>query len=223
MNGKHLLGFYMTKQRNFGFDTFCNWGLATTHNYIWGQTQPPQLPHTLLGRFCFLFSCGSRLGNKTDVYAAVIFTLHSEMEELTERFNERHALYVTNSTSKLYNADFRNFIVPIYWYLSNALHPFLYSISDVRNNLHSFSEVVPPPLPVDDVLVYFAGRDVVVAVEGDVEESLVVTKVKVNFTPIVQHKDFTMLIGGECARINVNVGIDLDGGDPDPTGFEDHP
>lgn len=41
------------------------------------------------------------LGNKTDVYAAVIFTLHSEMEELTERFNERHALYVTNSTSKL--------------------------------------------------------------------------------------------------------------------------
>lgn len=32
-----------------------------------------------------------------------------------------------------------------------------------------------------------------------------------------------MLIGGKCARINVNVGIDLDGGDPDPTGFEDHP
>lgn len=28
----YLLGFYMTKQRNFGFDTFCNWGLATTHN-----------------------------------------------------------------------------------------------------------------------------------------------------------------------------------------------
>lgn len=60
--------------------------------------------------------------------------------------------------------------------------------------LHSFAEVVPPPLPVDDVLVYFAGRDVVVAVEGDVEESLVVTKVKVNFTPIVQHKDFTCSI-----------------------------
>lgn len=35
------------------------------------------------------------------MYAAVIFTLHPEMEELTERFDERHALYVTYSTSKL--------------------------------------------------------------------------------------------------------------------------
>lgn len=28
----YLLGFHVTKHGNFGFDTFCYWGLATTHN-----------------------------------------------------------------------------------------------------------------------------------------------------------------------------------------------
>lgn len=28
----YLLWFHMTKHGNFGFDTFCYWGLATTHN-----------------------------------------------------------------------------------------------------------------------------------------------------------------------------------------------
>lgn len=31
-----------------------------------------------------------------------------------------------------------------------------------------------------------------------------------------------MFIGGECVRINVNVGIDFDGGDFDFIGFEDY-
>lgn len=33
----------------------------------------------------------------------------------------------------------------------------------------------------------------------------------------------TMLIGGECSSIDVDIWVNLDGGDPDTTGLEDHP
>lgn len=32
-----------------------------------------------------------------------------------------------------------------------------------------------------------------------------------------------MLIGGECSSIDVDIWVNLDGGDPDSTGLEDHP
>ena len=33
----------------------------------------------------------------------------------------------------------------------------------------------------------------------------------------------TMLIGGECSSIDVDIWVNLDRGDPDSTGLEDHP
>lgn len=43
-------------------------------------------------------------------------------------------------------------------------------------------------LTLNDALVYFAGGDVVVTAEGNVEEPLVVAKVQINLATIVQHK-----------------------------------
>ena len=57
--------------------------------------------------------------------------------------------------------------------------------------LDSLAEVVPASLLVDHVLVDLAGGDVVVAVQRDIEEALIVPKVKVNLAAVVQHKDLT--------------------------------
>jgi hypothetical protein len=54
--------------------------------------------------------------------------------------------------------------------------------------LHSLSQVVPLALSVDDLLVDLASCDVVVAVQGHIQKAFVIAKVKVNLTPIVQHK-----------------------------------
>jgi hypothetical protein len=40
------------------------------------------------------------------------------------------------------------------------------------------------------VLVNLAGGDVVVSVESDVQEALVVAKIKIHFTTIIQNKNF---------------------------------
>jgi hypothetical protein len=46
--------------------------------------------------------------------------------------------------------------------------------------LHRLPEVVPSPLPVEDVLVDLARRQVVLLLEGQVEEALVVAEVEVD-------------------------------------------
>ena len=59
------------------------------------------------------------------------------------------------------------------------------------HTLHGLPQVIPSPLLLDDVLVDAAGGEVVVSVEGDVQEALVVPKVQVNLPTIVQHKHLT--------------------------------
>ena len=56
--------------------------------------------------------------------------------------------------------------------------------------LNGLAEVVPPTLLLDDPLVDLACRDVVVPVEGDVQEPLVVPQVQVHFASVRQHKYF---------------------------------
>ena len=41
------------------------------------------------------------LWNQADMYTAVVLSGHSEMEELTESLNERHALNIPYGASKL--------------------------------------------------------------------------------------------------------------------------
>jgi hypothetical protein len=54
----------------------------------------------------------------------------------------------------------------------------------VGYNLYSLAKVVALALALDDVLVYLAGGNVVVAGEGDIEVALVVTEIEVDFTAV---------------------------------------
>ena len=54
--------------------------------------------------------------------------------------------------------------------------------------LDCLAEIVSPAFLVDDVLVDLARRYVVVSMERDVEESLVVAKVKVDLPAVVKHE-----------------------------------
>jgi len=54
--------------------------------------------------------------------------------------------------------------------------------------LNGFSEVVATPFAADNILVDFAGRDVIVSLQGHVKESFVVAEVEIHLSTIVQHK-----------------------------------
>ena len=73
--------------------------------------------------------------------------------------------------------------------MCDSLDPVLDSASDVRDDLHCFSEVVALPLLLNDVRVDFARGEVVVSAKGDVQVALVVAQVEVSFTAVVEDVD----------------------------------
>ena len=104
--------------------------------------------------------------------------------QLAHSLDERHALDIANCPAQFDDAHIRLLARVIDGYPRNLLYPFLDRVCDVGYDLHRLAEIVALALALDDVLVDLAGRDVVVAGEGDVEVALVVTKVEVDFTAI---------------------------------------
>ena len=88
------------------------------------------------------------------------------------------------------------------------------------STLHGFAQIVAESLLVDYMLIYFARGDVVVPMQGYIQEALIIAQIQVDFATIVKHIDFSMLEGRKRARIYVYVGVDLDGGHFEATAFE---
>jgi hypothetical protein len=65
-------------------------------------------------------------------------------------------------------------------------------VGEVGDDLNGAPEVVATALALDDVLVDFAGCDVVLAGEGDVQVALVVAEVEVDFAAVVEDEDFAV-------------------------------
>jgi hypothetical protein len=62
----------------------------------------------------------------------------------------------------------------------------------VRHNLHRLPKIVATTFTLNDMLVYLASSNVVLASESNVEVSFVVAKVEVDFAAIIEDKDFTV-------------------------------
>lgn len=134
-----------------------------------------------------------------------------------------HAFDVSDGAAELDDADFGLAHVLGDGDGGDALDPGLDGVGDVRDDLDGLAEVVALPLFVDDALVDLARGDVVVPVEGGVEEALVVAEVEVDLAAVVEDVDLPVLVGGEGAGVDVDVGVDLDRGDVDLGVLEDDP
>lgn len=115
--------------------------------------------------------------------------------QLSHCLNEGHALNVTNCTTQLDYAHVRLFIGVIDWDLSDPLDPFYNSVCDVWDDLNSLAKVVALPLASDDVLIDFAGGDVVLAGQSDVQVAFVVAQVEIDLSAIVEYEDLPMSEG----------------------------
>ena len=79
----------------------------------------------------------------------------------------------------------------------------------MRNHLDGRPQVIPPSFLGDHLIVDLSRRGVVLAGHADVEETLVVPKVEVRFSPVVGDVDFAMLEGVHRSRIDVDVRVEL--------------
>lgn len=111
---------------------------------------------------------------------------------MSHRLNERRTLNVANCTTQLDNTNIRRLVCIVNRDPRDPLNPILNGVCEVRHNLHRFPKIVAATFTFDYVLVDLASCDVVLSSECDVEVALVVSKVEVDFTAIIENKNFTM-------------------------------
>jgi hypothetical protein len=104
--------------------------------------------------------------------------------QLAHSLYERHALDVAHCASQLDYADIRLLARVVDGYPRDPLNPVLDRIGDVGNDLDGFAQVVALALALDNMLVYLARGDVIVASEGNVEVALVVAEIEVDFAAV---------------------------------------
>ena len=112
--------------------------------------------------------------------------------ELSQGLNKRHALHITNCTTKLNDAHIWLLACIIYGYTRNLLDPFLDCICNVWDNLYGLAQVITLALAFDDVLVDLASGDIVVTSESDVEVAFIVAEIEIDFTTVGEDEDFTV-------------------------------
>jgi hypothetical protein len=112
--------------------------------------------------------------------------------KLCHCLNEGHALNISDRATQLDYANIRLLICIVDWDLGDPLDPVDNCVCDVWNNLYGFAEVVTLPFPLDNMLVDFAGRDVVLASQSDVQIALVVAQVEINLSTIIEYEDLPM-------------------------------
>ena len=112
--------------------------------------------------------------------------------QLSHGLNERRTLNITHGASQLNNTDIRLLICIIDWNPSNSLNPILNGVRKMRHNLNCLSEIVTPSLTLNYVLVDLSRCDIALTCEGDVEVPLVISKVEVDLSAVIEDKDFTV-------------------------------
>jgi len=110
----------------------------------------------------------------------------SSSSELAHSLDKRSALNIAYRASQLDYTSVGLFVRIINRYLRNILNPVLNGIGQMRHNLDCLAQVVAFPLFLYDMLVHLACCDVVVSRQGNVEVSLVVSEIEVDFTTIVE-------------------------------------
>lgn len=62
----------------------------------------------------------------------------------------------------------------------------------MRDNLHRLPQIIATTLALDYMLVDLAGGNVLVAREGDVQVTFIVSEIEIDFTAIVEDVDLTV-------------------------------
>jgi len=156
---------------------------------VWNQAGAPYASNSLLSRLRFLLSVDER--DIRDVNLQKIASTCTS-PELRHGLDEGHALNVSNRASKLDYANIRLLMRIIDRDFGNSFDPIYDGVRDMRNDLNGATEIVASSFPLNDVIVYLASGDVILACQGDVQVALVIAQVEVDFTAIVENEDFAV-------------------------------
>ena len=90
----------------------------------------------------------------------------------------------------------------------------------MRDNLNCSAQIVTASFLTDHFRIDLTGGNVVVACQVLINETLIMTKVKVGLGAIIRDVDLAVLVRAHRPRIDVDVRVELLNGDTKPTVLE---
>ena len=184
-----LLWLDLAKHRDLIRSSLLERDVATTGDQIWGETSGSGILDRSLGWLGLLLALDD--WDEGDVNLEEVI-LSCSTSKLAHRLNKRGGLDIADGSSQLDNADVWGLVGVVDWDLGDALDPVLDGVRQVWHDLDGAAEVVAATLFLDYVLVDLAGCDVVLAREGDIEVALVVSKIEVDLSAVVEDEDLTV-------------------------------
>ena len=122
---------------------------------------------------------------------------------LPYRFYERLGLYVSDSTAYLCYNDIS---VRLF---ADRINELLYFVGYVRYHLNSRSKILSSSFLVEYIPVNLTCREVRILVKILVDETLVMTEIKVCFCTVFGNVDLAVLIWAHRAGVNIDIWVEL--------------
>src|SRR5437763_3256877 len=174
-----------------------------------------QLGDRVLGRLGLLLARRTDERDQGEVDVADVVAAHV-LAELPDRLQEREDLDVADGAPDL--GDHHVDVVG-----GQLADPVLDLVGDVGDDLDGLAQEVAPPLAGDHRAVDGSGCRVRVAVQGLVDEALVVAQVEVGLATVVGDEHLAVLIRVHGAGIDVDVRVELLHGDPEAPQLQQSP
>ena len=136
------------------------------------------------------------------------------MLELTNGFQERLAFDVTNSSTDFNNGNFRILSSRV------AVEAGFDLVGNMWDNLNRSSAKISTAFLLKNRPVNFTGGHVGIFTQTFIDESFIMSKVKVGLSTIISYKYFTMLYRVHSTRVNVDIRVKFLHCDCVTTGFQ---
>ncbi|OPZ03600.1 MAG: hypothetical protein BWZ09_02352 [Alphaproteobacteria bacterium ADurb.BinA305] len=208
------LGHDVAEQRDLAALVFRHRTVGAAQQDVGLDADLAQLLHRVLGRLGLQFTGGRNVGQQREVdeagAVAALFEAH-----LADGLQEGQRFDVAHRAADL---DDRHVGA-----LGATLDVSLDLVSDVRDDLHGLAQVLAAALLLQHRLVDLAGGEVVALAHLGAGEALVMAEVEVGLGAVFGDEDLAVLERAHGARIDVDVGVQLEVRDLDAAGLEDRP
>ena len=208
----HRVLFDVAEQRDLALFVFRQLAVHPAQQDVRLNADLAQLLHRVLGRFGLDLAGGGDVGHVGQVHVqrvlAAVVGAH-----LADGFQEGQRFDIAHGAADLDDGDVG---------VSRAFaHLQLDFVGDVRDHLDCAAQVVAAAFLGNDRFVHLAGGEVVALLHLGVDEAFVVAEVEVGFRAVFGDEHFAVLEGAHGARVDIDVGVELQHGDFQPAGFED--
>jgi len=211
--GNHRFLADIAKLGNFAGEFPFHRIVAAGKDHIRHDTHRAQFTDGMLGGFGFRLVCGAQVREPGDVHKSGIFA-PKVIAQFPNGFEERLTFDIPDRSADFDQGDIR------FSGAGQHVYPPLDLVGNMRNDLDCAAEVIPAAFAVDHFLVDLPGRDGAGLFEVEIAEAFIVPQVQVGLRAIIQHKNFTVLVGAQCAGIHIEVRVQLLDSDLKAPGFE---